>query len=86
VLEEDFKVVHAYRGENVGDEKVELFILYLSSIRSRDTKFLCTIELYWHTKSFGTQSMLTKEPHCKEFRLWLDALEKHNHMLITLVS
>jgi hypothetical protein len=38
-----------------------MFVPELGSSLSRDTKFLRTLELYWHTKSFVAQAMLAKE-------------------------
>jgi hypothetical protein len=52
----------------------EIF-LDLAYTKNRDTKFHCTMDLYWHAKTMVAQGVLPKEKDYMKFRQRLKALE-----------
>jgi hypothetical protein len=55
-IEEEVKITHAYQDEEEVDRHVGDLISDSGCTKNQDTKFHCTVELYWHTKDDGFPS------------------------------
>jgi hypothetical protein len=85
-IEEDVKVIRAYHEDQEVDRKATPFVPIWVQVLQGTQKISEIVELYWHTKVFVAQEMLAKEPKFQKLRLRMEALERQNKLLLTMVS
>jgi hypothetical protein len=85
-LEEEVWLSQAYQEENEVKEQVREIITHLGLSNTKDTKFYCMVELYWHDKTMLANGILPKEQDYRKFIQQLVALEEQNKLLLEMVS